>query len=115
MHFLSYRRYIHKFILKHSARPIYISSLLSAYWLDLHGIPSRDTNLGLTYTKTVHHHSIYKQCSLNLLFSSMFCKESKIVQVGGEKSSRFINNKFTSIWKILLTSNDEEDYADCEI
>jgi len=31
----------------------------------------------------------------------MFRKESKIVQAGGEKSSHFINNKFTSIWKIF--------------
>ncbi len=51
--------YIHTFIHKYSARPISLSSLLSSHWLDLHGMQSRDSNLGLTYSKLMHHHLSY--------------------------------------------------------
>ena len=68
-------------------------------------------------------HTVNKQQSLNLLFSSMFCIKSKIVKLGWKKTLRFINNKFMSnlkifalllkycIWKIMLVVKYDEKYV----
>jgi hypothetical protein len=45
----------HSFIHKHSLRPISISSQLSLSGRNLHGVPSRDSNSGLPYSKPVRY------------------------------------------------------------
>jgi hypothetical protein len=54
----SYSTIIHSFILHHSPRPaVLYPHRLFAY--SLHGVPSRDSNYGMPYSKPTHYQLSY--------------------------------------------------------